>query len=60
MIISPSDQATLDSIEALLVAEKASVRESLEAAYKLGQLTMAIEITKLGEQLVAAVNPGGI
>jgi hypothetical protein len=60
MIISPSDQATLDSIEALLVAEKASVRESLQGAYKLGQLTMAIEITKVGEQLVAAVNPGGI
>jgi hypothetical protein len=60
MTISPSDQATLDSIEALLVAEKASVREALQGAYKLGQLTMAIEITKIGEKLVATVNPGGI
>jgi hypothetical protein len=55
--ISPSDQATLDSIEALLVAEKTSVRDALEAAYKLGHLTGMIHMAEVGEGMVRAVKP---
>jgi hypothetical protein len=52
VIISPSDQATLDSIEALLVAQKASVRDGLRAAYHLGHLTGMIDMAKVGEEMV--------
>jgi hypothetical protein len=55
MTISPSDQATLDSIEALLVAEKTSVREALQAAYQLGHLTGMIYMAKVGEGMIRAV-----
>ena len=51
-MISRSDQATLDSIEALLVGEKASVRDALQAAYKLGIITGRIEMAKQAEKLV--------
>jgi hypothetical protein len=52
MNISPSDQATLDSIEALLVSEKTSVREALQAAFRLGELTGMIKMVKTGEEMV--------
>jgi hypothetical protein len=51
-MISPSDQATLDSIEALLVGEKTSVREALQAAFRLGELTGMIKMVKTGEEMV--------
>jgi hypothetical protein len=56
-MISPDDQATLDSIEALLVSEKTSVRESLQAAFELGHLTGMIHMAKVGEGMVRAVKP---
>jgi hypothetical protein len=57
MNISPDDQATLDSIEELLVAEKASVRDALEAAYKLGRLTGMIHMAEVGEGMIRQVKP---
>jgi predicted transcriptional regulator len=51
-IVSPTDQATLDSIEALLVAEKTSVREALQAAFRLGELTGMIKMVKTGDEMV--------
>jgi hypothetical protein len=47
MNISRADQATLDSIEALLVAQKASVRDALHTAYQLGRVSGKIEILKI-------------
>lgn len=54
-MISQSDQATLDSIEALLVAEKASARDALQAAHNLGFLSGQIAMAKVGEQMVRDV-----
>jgi hypothetical protein len=53
-MISRSDQATLDSIEALLVSEKASVRDALQGAHNVGRLTGMLEMAKTGESMVLA------
>jgi hypothetical protein len=57
MNISPTDKATLDSIEAMLVAEKTSVREALQGAYQLGHLTGMIHMAEVGEGMIRQVKP---
>ena len=52
-VISRADQTTLDSMEALLVGEKMSVRDALRAAYVLGELTGKIAMARKGENLYA-------
>jgi hypothetical protein len=59
--VNESDKATLASIEAVLIADRASVREALKAAYDLGfnegALRMAGVAQKQAEQLLRAVTP---
>jgi hypothetical protein len=51
-VISRADQATLDSIEALLVAQKASVRDALHGAHRVGEITGMIKMAKIDEHIV--------
>ena len=55
MNISRADQTTLDSLEALLVGEKTSVRDALRSAFVLGELTGRIAMARKSDLYAEAM-----
>ena len=54
----PSDSAVvLASIAKLLIAERASVKEALETAYRLGAMDGRIDMTRLASDSLRLLQP---
>lgn len=52
MTLDDTTKATLQSIEAMLVADRVSVSTAIEAAYRLGHLDGMVKMARVGEERV--------